>query len=218
MERSGAIKYRGEMRDRQDTGGLTTALQLVGARGEAADGAGGEQADMFEAEAALPLPLAPPASNGKPGRPAGARNKSTEEWVKYFLGRYRSPLTALGELYSRPLGELHEQLQAMADKHKTWVETKDGGRWERAVINPLDVLKMQRDAAVALLPYIHKRQPMALEIERPQRGITILGELDLAQIGGDDDLALPLAPPIENIEEFGTAQPQSDEQKSDGSK
>jgi hypothetical protein len=181
-----------------DTGGLKTALTLLGAAGRLDDDGEGETADLFEAAAPLSLPLArvEPASGA--GRPKGARNKSTDAWVRYYLSRYRSPLTALGELYSRPLEDLVDELQRMADKHKSWIETKDGGRWERVAISPLEVLKMQRDAAVAILPYIHKRQPMALEIDQRQAGIVVLGHLDVSGMGGDDEFALPLAPIEQN--------------------
>ncbi len=186
------------MRDgRQDTGGLTTALQLLGAAG-AVDAGDGEQPELFEASAPLPLPTAPRADAGKAGRPKGARNKSTDQWVSYFLGRYRSPLTGLAELYTRPLEELVDELQRMADKHKSWIETKEGGRWERVAINPLEVLRMQHNAMVAILPYIHKRQPIALEVDARQRGIVLLGSLDTAGADAGDDLALPLPPIVEN--------------------
>lgn len=210
------IKYRGEMTDRVDTGGLATALALLGASGHVDDG-GEDQAEMFEAQAPLSLPLTQrPEPSGKAGRPVGARNKSTDQWVRYILGRYRSPLTALAELYSRPLDQLFDELQAMADKHKSWIETKEGGRWERVAISPLEVLKMQRDAATALLPYIHKKQPMALEVDQRQLGITILGSLDVAGAGGDDDLALPFGDIEENQELSDAPATQSDAQQSDG--
>lgn len=205
------------MSGRADTGGLTTALALLGAAGGGA-GADSEtqQADMFEAPAPLPLPVAPRADAGKAGRPKGARNRSTDEWVRYFLGQYRSPLTGLAELYTRPLGELVDDLQAMADKHKTWRETKDGGHWERVAVSPLEVLRLQRDAMVALLPYIHKRQPMALEVDQRMRGIVVLGSLDTAGADVSDDLALPLPPFEENQQVTGATDGQSDGSQSDG--
>lgn len=198
-----------------DTGGLTTALQLLGAAGVLLGDGGEAQEDLFEAAAPLPLPLARPEGTGKAGRPKGARNRSTDEWVNYYLGRYRSPLTALGELYSRDLRQLVDDLQKMADTHKTWRETKDGGYWERVAINPLDVLKMQRDAAVAMLPYIHKRQPIALEVEQRQRGVVVLGSLDVSDLDTSDDLALPLPRHEENQQVTDARTGQSDDTKSD---
>lgn len=204
------------MRDgRQDTGGLATALQLLGAAGVVEDDDG--QAELFEAPAPLPLPVAQPEGS-KGGRPKGARNRSTDEWVRYFLGRYRSPLTALAELYSRSFVEIVEQLQEQADKHKRWkpdAKLPGGGYWERVLIDPTDVLKLQRDAAVALLPYIHKRQPMALELDVKQRGIVVLGDLGVGNGMGGDDLALPLQPIEENQQVIEASPTQSDGSKSE---
>lgn len=202
------------MGDSREASGLGAVLQLLGAAGRLGDG-GDDAADLFEAPAPLPLPLARPASGGKGGRPKGARNKSTEEWARFLLSQYRSPLTVLADLYSRPTSELVDQLQEMAKRHRTWRETKDGGYWEQVAISPLDVLKVQRDAAVALAPYVHKRQPMAIEVDERPPGIVILGELSAA--GGEpvDDLALPLAP-IEDYQEVtGAPAEASDEQSSD---
>lgn len=208
------------MGGRQDTGGLSTALQLLGAAG-VVDDDGGEQAELFEAPAPLPLPMAPAADGGKAGRPKGARNKSTDEWVRFFLGRYRSPLTGLAELYTRPLEELVDQLQAMADKHAE-VKTRRAGADAEATydvhvarINPLEVLKMQRDAMVAILPYVHKRQPLEVAMDVRQRGIVVLGELGELAPNGDDDLALPLAPTVQNQQVIDAVPTQSDEHKSE---
>lgn len=205
------------MADRVETGGLAAALKMLGASGRV--GLNDDQSDLFEADAPLPLPIAT-EKTGRAGRPPGAVNKSTEQWARFLLGRYRSPLTALAELYSRPTGELVDQLQEMADKHKSWVETKDGGRWERVAISPLDVLKMQRDAAIALAPYVHKKQPVALEVDQRQLGITLIGDLAADFAGDEDGLALPL-PPIEGNQQVAEAgstvrQHASDNNKSDG--
>lgn len=54
-----------------------------------------------------------------------------------------------------------------------------------------DVLKLQRDAAVALAPYLHQQQPKALEIASKPRGVVLLGDqVADAEIAGDDDVAL----------------------------
>jgi hypothetical protein len=201
------------MGERQDTGGLSTVLRLLGASGRP-DGDSSET-DLFEsATAQLPLP-SKVERTGKAGRPKGVPNRSTAEWAAYILSRHKSPLTALAELYSRPTGELVDQLQEMADKHKKWVSTGEGGRWERATISPLDVLKMQRDAAVAMLPYLHKRQPVAIEVEEKQRGIVVLGELMATDLVADDDLALPLAPIVANQGVSEALPAQSETQQSD---
>ncbi len=210
-----AIKNRGEMGERQDTGGLTTVLQLLGAMGRTEAG-GGEQAELFEAEA--PLPLAPAAGHEprKVGRPAGSRNRSTAEWVSFFLSQNRSPLSVLGNIVSQPLEQLVDQLQAMSDKHAVVRFSEEGiATVAVARVNPLEVLKLQRDAAVALLPYIHRKQPMAVEIEQKQRGVVLIGELDVTDVGDDADLALPLPPTVENQRVSATSDAKSDASQSD---
>lgn len=76
-----------------------------------------------------------------PGRPKGARNRSTEEWRRYFLSKHKSPLMVLGELYNKPLEELKDELKC-----------------ER-----LEAFKLQLSAAQAVLPYVHQKQPLAIE-------------------------------------------------------
>src|SRR5690606_32618396 len=63
---------------------------------------------------ALPLekpdvatPLGAPVRG--PGRPAGSRNKNTEEWRKFILSRYRSPLEALAQTYCLPIEDLAQR-------------------------------------------------------------------------------------------------------------
>lgn len=193
-----------------DTNGLATVLQLLGARGEVS-GDGAAQGEMFDA-ADAPMPLEPKGQSGpKGGRPAGARNRSTEEWARFMLAQYRSPLVVLAELYSRPTAELVDQLQAMADKHKSWRETKDGGYFERVAVSPVDVLRMQRDAAVALAPYLHQQQPKAITVESRQPGIIVLGELHGAE-DVSDDIALPLPKTEQNQGGEIGARSQSDAQ------
>lgn len=78
----------------------------------------------------------------RPGRPKGAKNKSTKEWVDFFLSKVKeSPLIALGRLYS-------ENTELLA---------------RRLCCKRLDALKMQVAAANAVLPYVHQKQPIAIE-------------------------------------------------------
>lgn len=198
------------MAERGDTGGLATVLELLGARGEVA-GDAGQQGDMF-GEPAAALPLAQKGKSGpQGGRPPGARNRSTEEWARFLLSRYQSPLVVLAELYSRPTGELVDELQAMADKHgrEVW-HAHGGGKQEKVLISPLDVLRLQRDAAVALAPYVHKQQPKALEVDARPRGVVVLGDLDAAE-DVSDEIALPLRKVEQNQRGEVGASPQSDE-------
>lgn len=175
-----------------DAGGLRTVLGLLGARGAAP--ADADTADLFGNDAA-PLPLSSKGTSGpRGGRPLGARNKSTDEWARLLLSRYQSPLTVLAELYSRPLGELVDELQAMADKHKKWRETKEGGYWTVVQIDPLAVLKVQKEAAIALAEYVHKKQPKAIEVKEGQRGMVVLGDIPDAELVDEDGFAIPMLP------------------------
>lgn len=85
----------------------------------------------------------PERAERKGGRPPGARNKRTEAWVQFILARYRSPLIALAETYSRPVEELAREL----------------------CCSRLDAFREQIRAAAELLPYIHQKLPQALQIE-----------------------------------------------------
>lgn len=79
----------------------------------------------------------------KAGRPKGARNKSTKEWVDYFMNKIgESPLIVLGKLYTKDTKELAREM----------------------CCDRLDALKMQISAASAVLPYVHQKQPVAIEV------------------------------------------------------
>lgn len=101
--------------------------------------------------ALLPLAPAPGEQLGEggqvvrrgPGRPAGARNKSTLAMLEYLQSRYQSPLVALAETYSRPVEELARDLACDRE----------------------DAFKVQVEAMKASLPYWHQKQPMAVQID-----------------------------------------------------
>lgn len=178
-----------------DANGLSTVLKLLGARG-AVDAANGQD-DLFGGETA-PMPVDAPAKSGpQGGRPKGARNRSTDDWIKMFLAQHRAPLPVLGAIYSRSWQDLYDELQKAADKHRRWRETKDGGHWEVVAVSPLDVLKFQAACAQALLPYLHKQQPKALEIDQRQLGVVLLGDIGEEAAGStiDDADGLPLPQP-----------------------
>jgi len=125
--------------------------------------------DGFENGAASsPLATANARRGRGPGRPKGAKNRRTEEWAAYILSQYRSPLIVLAELYSMPVDELAAELQC----------------------EKLDAVKIQKDAAAALAPYVHQRQPQAIEVSEKSVGVLVIGELsgDASGLAG-----LPLA-------------------------
>lgn len=185
--------------------GLTAAIEALGA-GQVLPAEAG-QADLFE-EADAPLPIPPAARSGpKGGRPAGSRNKRTEEWVQYLLGRYRSPLVFLLETYSRTPAELAEQMK-LYKIHEGKVVTDGQGRPMLATGEAADI---QVKAAIAALPYLHQKLPQAIEVTANSRGLLLIG--DLGADGAADGLALPLAESIEN-----QRLSHGDAEKSDGAK
>lgn len=199
-------------------GGLKQVLEMLVAGGAAGDGGAlAGQADMFEAGDA-PLPLGPPKGRSGPrgGRPLGARNKSTDMWAQFILSSHRSPLSVLADLYSRPLDELVDYLQDLADRNPTVKVDAEGMVTRQSLrINPLDVLKLQRDAAVALAPYLHQAQPKAVQVTERPRGVVVLADLEDAEIVermGDD---LALAPIVEHQRVIDVPPAKSDVEQSD---
>lgn len=152
-----------------DKSGLQTAIEAIGV-GQAPT-AGAEQLPL------LPLPLvdseaaiAEAAVHRGPGRPAGSRNKRTEEWVDYILGRYRSPLVVLAETYSRPVQELAKELGC------TKAEAFD----------------RQQAAARAILPYVHQEQPKALQLDGRGMMQLVIETGDYGEVEAADDGSIVL--------------------------
>jgi hypothetical protein len=170
--------------------GLTAAIEALGA-GQVLPAEAG-QPDLFE-EADAPLPIPPAARSGpKGGRPAGARNRRTEEWVSYLLGRYRSPLVFLLETYSRTPAQLAEQMQLYKFHEGELVKDADGN----PVLATGEAADIQVKAAIAALPYLHQRLPQAIEVKATSRGLLLIG--DLGADGAADGLAIPFAEDVGN--------------------
>ncbi len=77
-----------------------------------------------------------------PGRPPGAPNRRTVEMAQFLLKRYASPLEVLAQIATARVDELSQSLGC--DK--------------------LEALQEKRLAAIALLPYVHQKQPVALDV------------------------------------------------------
>jgi hypothetical protein len=82
-----------------------------------------------------------PAGRGR-GRPPGAKNKNSKEWAEYLLSQYRSPLVMLAETFNRSAVELAGELECSV----------------------LEAFKVQLVAAKELAPYIHQKQPQAIDL------------------------------------------------------
>lgn len=155
-------------------GGVTAALAAV-AQGEA-PGDDGEQLDLL----GLPLSVAgieAVAAIGQrrgPGRPLGSRNKRTVDWTDFLLSRYGSPLEVLAQIATRSVAELQRQLRCSA----------------------LEAFQEKRHAAVALLPYLHQRQAVAVDVTNRQ--VVHLTIVDQAPDAGGDGVAVHIVDVLEN--------------------
>ena len=120
--------------------GLAAAVEAVGVE---------DAPEEFREAHQLPLMPADDVSGlvatihgGQRGRPRGSRNKSTTEWVKFIQARYRSPLEFLAETYSRPVSVLASEIGC----------------------DLKEAFQLQLQAAVQLAPYMHQKQPQALQV------------------------------------------------------
>lgn len=82
------------------------------------------------------------ASRRHGGRQAGTRNRRTLEWANYLLSKYTSPLEVLAQIGATPTAELAAALGC----------TKT------------EALQERRLAAIALAPYVHQKQAIAVDV------------------------------------------------------
>lgn len=141
-----------------DPSGLVTgaALAVDAAPRPGADVGPARQGSLFgvdpvepDGQGALPDDLEA-APRGR-GRPAGSRNRSTEEWSRFILTRYRSPLLGLAELAQASPLALQAELGGAPSKDKP-----DG-------CSLLEAVRIIMAAQTALAPYLHQKQPLAVD-------------------------------------------------------
>lgn len=147
-----------------DPSGLAAGAEL--ARSLAPAEAEPVQGSLFGAEPAEPdgvgeLVAAP---RGR-GRPPGSRNRSTEEWARFLLTRYRSPLIGLAELAQMTPADLQAELGGEPNADGT------GGP------SLLDCLKQITAAQAALAPYLHQKQPTAVDAGGAGMFVLAIGDL-----------------------------------------
>ena len=127
------------------TNGLKTAADLILA--SMGQGAPAPEPEQIDIEDVLGLPQRAVDTTGEAsprarGRPPGARNRRTVEWCEYLLARYTSPLEVLAQISVARVADLMRDLQC----------------------NALEALQEKRHAAIALAPFLHSRQPLAVQI------------------------------------------------------
>lgn len=148
-------------------GGIKGGLALAIADREAA--AAGAQAEMFADADDAPLPLSRARSGPKGGRPAGSRNRSTEQWRQHVLSRYASPLVGLLEIAGRDVRTLAVELELFARDEDGNVRRDQRGEPVLAPGALIEALKIQKGCLEAALPYLHQKQPVAVEL--PAEGL-----------------------------------------------
>lgn len=144
---------------------------------EEAGGIEGEGAPWIDRAEQLPLAIvaptedaaaaeaADPGPRGR-GRPAGSRNRRTNELADYILNRFPSPVVALAAIYSRPTKELAKELGC----------------------KPVEALKVQKEAAAAVASYVHQKTPVAIQVDAENVVRLVIVEPGAGESGqpGDD--------------------------------
>ncbi len=194
--------------------GLGTAVELLGGFGDLGLGGEGDQPELFADADDAPGPLDPPAPPAKrpAHRPKNSRNRSTEEWKSFILSQRRSPLLVCADTWSRSPEDLARALflTRVVDElapgqvaiKKLYYAGDRANEVKGFLVWDLDrAFQMQQAAVSTALPYLHQKQPLAIETKSETRGLVILGSLDVAGPEGGDDLALPLAQVPERIEQ-----------------
>lgn len=149
--------------------GLKSVVAEMAGAAPAASGV--EQGDMF-GEPDKPQPVSPVAAPGpKGGRPLGSRNKSTEQWRQYLLGRYVHPVEALLQIASRSPRELAEELELFQREAETGAIKRDARGQPLLQHDALQkAFDRQQAALVAAAPYLMQRQPLAVAITERRVG------------------------------------------------
>ncbi len=92
------------------------------------------------------------------GRPKGAKNKNTEVWREYLLSKYSSPLEVMASTMTRGVMDLARDLGYLTTG-------ENGGVVRKPTPDELrECLKIQLSCAKELAPYIHQKQPQAIDV------------------------------------------------------
>jgi hypothetical protein len=89
------------------------------------------------------------------GRPKGARNRKTEAFEAWYFARFKDPAVFLGELVTMDARALAELV--LEDAVRRGLATKDAP-------GILDVVKLQQAAAGELMPFLHGKKPIDVNV------------------------------------------------------
>jgi hypothetical protein len=92
---------------------------------------------------ALAPDLAPPPARIGAGRPPGAGNRATREWVRHLIEKHGSPLERLLEIASKDLEALRLELRC----------------------DRLEAFDRQMTCLKEALPYLHQKLPQSIQVD-----------------------------------------------------
>ncbi|WP_417244352.1 hypothetical protein [Celeribacter sp.] len=172
----------------RDPAGLVTGAELAARSAPGwADDPAPVQGSLFGAEVAEPEGVGELALEAAPrgrGRPPGSRNRSTEEWSRFLLSRYRSPLLGLAEIAQASPLDLQRELGGAPAKDKP-----EG-------CSLVEALRLIMQAQQALAPYLHQKQPTAID----GGGVAMMQVIINAGSGSETGETFEILPVTETVE------------------
>lgn len=129
------------------------------------------------------------------GRPAGSGNRKNGDMVAYLaaLG-HRDPWVTLSMIQTADTGALANMLGSPMIVDGVARLDRDGN----VIMVPADrdkVLALQMRAAEALMPYHHAKKPQQLDLPiGDKRPLMVIGEMNVAIMGGDGFMSAGIAP------------------------
>lgn len=118
-----------------------------------------------------------------PGRPAGSRNVRDTKMVELIQRQYGSPLDALGKLYRNAGDPVDMWIKLRADAKAKNVPDDDFG------LSIKDCIDIIIRAALAALPYLEKKQPVAVEFQSDAQPVVFNFHIGNREIGMTQDRA-----------------------------
>lgn len=152
-----------------DRPGFAAALDAAG-MGEPLAQDVADMADLFADEEISGSPVSgsavfsgrDPVVRRGPGRPKGARNRSTKEMVDFILARYRHPLLGLADIVATPPDQLALLFVVMDPKTGKPVDGEEGKLTKEDLRRAMDFWKA---CAFELAEYVATKQPRQLQTE-----------------------------------------------------
>lgn len=111
---------------------------------------------------------------GERGRPPGSRNRRNVKFAAYFIGKFGDPLDVMGEIMSRPIDVLIDEMEAA-----------QGGDAKHKPVRAIDAMRLKLEAADKAAPYVRGKQPVSIEVSDRKDmvllvpGLNVLGDHDV---------------------------------------